>query len=150
MQIEQLSGSPTYAVSSAWRKLLHRIIGAWTRSPTGRMWEIDALRGVAVVMMVVYHFMYDLYYFQVSDAIFSMRFWFYFQRATASTFILLVGISLAIAAQRSSAYDQPAWPCFWRQLRRGAQPAPVASARAPLGFSRGRRLSIPPAVRVRR
>jgi len=62
-----------------------------------RLWEVDALRGVAIMMMVIYHLMYDLYYFQVTDAIFTNLFWFYFQRATAGTFIVLVGVSLTLS-----------------------------------------------------
>jgi uncharacterized membrane protein len=62
---------------------------------------VDALRGIAIVMMVIYHFMYDLYYFQISDAIFTNPFWHYFQRIDASTFILLVGVSLAISHTRA-------------------------------------------------
>ena len=67
---------------------------------TERLWEIDALRGIAIVMVIIYHLMYDLYFFGVTNAIFTDRFWFYFQRVTASTFIILVGISLAVRAQK--------------------------------------------------
>lgn len=67
-----------------------------------RFWEIDAARGVAVVMMVIYHFLYDLYYFQVTDVIFTHPFWFYFQRTTATLFIALVGVSLALRHERIS------------------------------------------------
>jgi uncharacterized membrane protein len=65
-------------------------------------WEVDTLRSVAIVMMVVYHFMYDLYYFRISNAIFTHPFWHYFQRIDASTFILLVGISLSISHTRAA------------------------------------------------
>ena len=61
-----------------------------------RFWEIDAVRGVAIGMMIIYHLMFDLYFFRISDAIFTYRFWFYFQRTTASTFLFLVGVSLAV------------------------------------------------------
>lgn len=71
------------------------------RRSDSRHWEIDGLRGLAVVMMVVYHLMYDLYFFGVSDAIFTSRFWFYFQRTTASLFIVLMGVSLALSYSRS-------------------------------------------------
>ncbi|MCC6457956.1 MAG: DUF1624 domain-containing protein [Caldilineaceae bacterium] len=65
-----------------------------------RFWEIDALRGVAVVMMVIYHAVYDLYYFGLSDTIFTNPFWFYFQRTTATLFIFLMGVSLTLRMGR--------------------------------------------------
>ena len=80
---------------------LFRSSARTSEGPDGRHWEIDALRGLAVVMMVVYHLMYDLYYFKVSDAIFTNRFWFYFQRTTASLFVILMGISLTLNYSRS-------------------------------------------------
>lgn len=52
--------------------------------------------GVAVVMMVVYHFVFDLAFLGVSDAVFRSPFWFYFRhRVTATTFVLLVGVFAA-------------------------------------------------------
>jgi uncharacterized membrane protein len=64
-----------------------------------RYWEVDAVRGIAIVMMVLYHLVYDFYYFGLSDMVFTHAFWFYFQRTTASTFIALVGVSLALRYQ---------------------------------------------------
>lgn len=84
---------------------------------TSRLWEIDAARGVAIVMMVIYHLMYDLYYFGVNDAIFTDPFWFYFQRVTASTFIVLVGVSLALRVQQIEAKGESV--TFRPFLRRG-------------------------------
>ncbi|MCA9869819.1 MAG: DUF1624 domain-containing protein, partial [Anaerolineae bacterium] len=31
-----------------------------THLRAGRLWEIDALRGIAIIMMVVYHLLWDL------------------------------------------------------------------------------------------
>lgn len=67
----------------------------------GRFWEVDTLRGVAVIMMVIYHLVYDLYYFRVTDTIFADPFWFYFQRTTATLFIALMGVSLALRQGRT-------------------------------------------------
>jgi uncharacterized membrane protein len=66
-----------------------------------RYWEVDALRGVAVLAMVVYHLMWDLWYWQiVPNLVLSDGFWRYWQRFTAGTFLILVGVSLAIAYRR--------------------------------------------------
>ena len=89
------------------------------QSGRARFWEIDVVRGVAVVMMVVYHFVFDLYFFQITDAIFTVPFWFYFQRATAGTFIVLVGVSLAILAQRAATQSRAGATLFWQNVQRG-------------------------------
>lgn len=66
-----------------------------------RYWEVDALRGLAVVAMVLYHVLWDLWYLGVlPEIILWDGFWKYFQRATASTFILLAGVSIALRTQR--------------------------------------------------
>jgi uncharacterized membrane protein len=91
-------------------------------TPTGaRFWEVDVARGAAVVMMVIYHFMYDLSYFRITDAIFTVPFWFYFQRATAGAFLILVGVSLAILAQRAAVRGQEGWPLLRQNLQRGVR-----------------------------
>lgn len=66
-----------------------------------RYWEIDTLRGVAIVMMIIYHLMWDLWYFRVlPDVVLYAGFWKYFQRTIAILFLTLVGVSLAVVAQR--------------------------------------------------
>ena len=66
-----------------------------------RYWEVDAARGVAILMMVVYHFTYDLYAFGGYDVDAVGGFWARFADATASLFLFLVGVSLAISHKRS-------------------------------------------------
>lgn len=85
----------------------------------GRLGEIDALRGVAIVMMVIYHLMWDLLFFGVlTNVALQQGFWKYFQRTTASTFIFLVGVSLVVSHQ--GAASQHADP-FRKYLQRGAK-----------------------------
>jgi uncharacterized membrane protein len=69
----------------------------------GRFWEVDAARGVAIAMMVVYHLAYDLDSFGGYGIDSTSGFWARFADATASAFLFLVGVSLAISYQRASA-----------------------------------------------
>jgi len=88
-------------------------------------WEIDTLRGVAIVMMVTFHFVYDLYAFGISNTLFEDRFWHYFQRTTASLFIGLVGVSLATSyartAARAAERGEPTPKLGRKYLARGAR-----------------------------
>ncbi|MEW6171680.1 MAG: heparan-alpha-glucosaminide N-acetyltransferase domain-containing protein [Bacillota bacterium] len=61
---------------------------------SGRLWEVDALRGIAIVMMVVYHLAWDLHYFGVYEKDVNVGFWTFFQKTTETAFIFLVGVSL--------------------------------------------------------
>jgi uncharacterized membrane protein len=70
-------------------------------SPTVRFWEVDFLRGVAILMMVLYHFIFDLNYFGIRSVEVHSGFWFNFARLTASLFLLLVGVSLVLSNYRA-------------------------------------------------
>ena len=60
---------------------------------------IDILRGVAIVLMVFYHFCYDLSYFQLAGFDFYRDpFWLNLRTLIVSLFLGLVGISLVLAA----------------------------------------------------
>jgi len=62
-----------------------------------RFWEIDFLRGTAIIMMVAFHFMWDLKYFEFITFNIYSGFWGLFQLATASLFLFLVGVSLSLS-----------------------------------------------------
>ncbi len=62
-----------------------------------RFWEIDFLRGIAIIMMIIFHLMFDLSYFGSYSINISSGFWLYFARSIATVFIFLVGVSLAIS-----------------------------------------------------
>ncbi|MEA2003497.1 MAG: heparan-alpha-glucosaminide N-acetyltransferase [archaeon] len=65
-----------------------------------RFFEIDALRGIAIILMVFYHILYDLYYFTGLDInLWSGPLWL-IGRVSAAIFIFLVGISLTISFSR--------------------------------------------------
>ena len=65
--------------------------------------EIDVARGIAIVMMVLYHTLFDLSFFRVVSLEVSEGFWRYFAFATATLFLLVVGISLTISHSRVTA-----------------------------------------------
>jgi uncharacterized membrane protein len=89
----------------------------WRLRP-GRAREVDALRGVAILMMVVYHLLWDLQGLG-SFAIDVYRgFWHYFQLTTASLFTGIVGISLVLRYQSLAQQGPPTYGPF---LQRGVQ-----------------------------
>jgi len=70
-------------------------------SLTARFWEVDFLRGWAIIMMILFHSVFDLDYFGVWEVDIYRGFWFYFARLTASLFLLLVGVSLVLSYSRA-------------------------------------------------
>ncbi len=66
-----------------------------------RFWEVDSLRGIAIVMMVTFHLIFDLYYFGVYNFDVHSGFLWWFARITASMFIFLVGVSLSLSYSRT-------------------------------------------------
>lgn len=83
-------------------------------SPTPRYSEVDLLRTLAVILMIIYHGAFDLSEFYGWDIDVSSGGWKLFARATAALFLLLVGISFAISAHRT-----PRAMHFWKYSRRG-------------------------------
>lgn len=66
---------------------------------TNRYLQIDFLRGVAIILMVIFHISFDLNNFHFIDIdIYNQhsRVWFYFRMVIVTLFILCVGISLAL------------------------------------------------------
>jgi len=65
---------------------------------TPRLGGLDAVRGLAVVAMVAYHFAFDLAYFRVTTQNFYRDpFWLHSRTAILSSFLLIAGISLVLA-----------------------------------------------------
>ena len=67
-----------------------------------RVPQIDLLRGVAVLMMVVFHLQWSLDYFGVDAPAPFGGFWNLFQKATGGLFISLVGVSLVLSHSASA------------------------------------------------
>lgn len=80
-------------------------------STSPRLVPIDALRGVAMLWMTVFHFCFDLDYFRwwEQDFLHDPR-WVWQRTAIVSLFIFCAGISQAVAHQQGLG-----WPRFWRR-----------------------------------
>jgi uncharacterized membrane protein len=66
-----------------------------------RLWEIDSARGIAILMMVVFHTVFDLSFFSLYPVSVATGFWRYFAYATASLFLVIVGVSLIVSHARA-------------------------------------------------
>ncbi|MFH0889955.1 MAG: heparan-alpha-glucosaminide N-acetyltransferase [Candidatus Aenigmatarchaeota archaeon] len=64
-----------------------------------RFWEIDSIRGIAIISMIIFHFAFDLNYF-TGNLAFGQLFWYVFPRAIASIFIIIAGISLSLSRNK--------------------------------------------------
>jgi uncharacterized membrane protein len=84
-----------------------------------RFWEIDLLRGVAILMMIGYHLHYDLDYFGSYNFNIQAGFWLYFARAIAAIFLLLVGISLTLSFSRATKTQKRDKGLYPKYLKRG-------------------------------
>jgi uncharacterized membrane protein len=75
-------------------------LGAPAVAAPGRHPSVDALRGLAILAMVAYHFAFDLRFFDLTRADFENDpLWLTARGAIVSSFLLLVGISLVLAAR---------------------------------------------------
>ena len=86
-----------------------------------RFWEVDSLRGLAIVMMVTFHFVFDLDYFGIYSFNISSGFWWLFARITAFIFIFLVGVSLSLSYSRTTLLNNYGTEkkLFLKYLKRG-------------------------------
>ena len=84
-----------------------------------RLWEIDCARGIAILMMIVFHTVFDLSFFAMYPVDVAGGFWRYFAYTTASLFLLVVGVSLVVSHARAAA-TLSGFPLAKKFLLRGA------------------------------
>ena len=84
---------------------------------TLRYWEIDSLRGIAIIAMIIFHILFALDYFgKYSTGIGSLS-WRIIGILTASTFLFLVGTSLTLSY--SKVKDEPKTGVYKKYIKRG-------------------------------
>jgi uncharacterized membrane protein len=80
--------------------------------PLTRIRAIDAMRGAAICMMIVYHAAFDLNWFHIINADFNHDpFWLGFRDLIVSSFLVLVGVSLVLAHRAGISPRR-----FWRRI----------------------------------
>lgn len=84
------------ASSAPWWRRVAVFLLLSHRQPAQRYWEVDALRGLAILLMVSYHFVFDLVWFGYAQVALTSGFWLICARMSAILFLLLVGIALAL------------------------------------------------------
>jgi uncharacterized membrane protein len=81
------------------------------RTSTDRHAAIDALRGIAMVWMTVFHFCFDLHHFGwIRADFYNDPFWTLQRSAIVSLFLLCAGLGQAVAWQQGLG-----WARFWRR-----------------------------------
>jgi len=58
---------------------------------------LDLTRGIAIILMILYHIAFDLHYFGFIELGFPAEFWVFAPAVIGSLFLLIVGISLSIS-----------------------------------------------------
>lgn len=91
---------------------------------TQRFTALDALRGVAIVWMTVYHFCFDLNHFgYLRQDFYADPFWTWQRTAIVSLFLFTAGVGQAIAVEQCQG-----WRRFWRRWALVAAAALLVSA----------------------
>lgn len=67
----------------------------------GRYWDVDVVRGVAIIMVALYHLIYDLDNLAGFDVESITGFWGAFADTSAFLFVFLAGLSLSISYERT-------------------------------------------------
>ena len=100
-----------------------------------RFERVDALRGVAIVWMALFHFCFDLNHFGMltpKQNFYTDPFWTEQRTAIVSLFLFTAGLSQAVALDAAQG-----WPRFWRRWAQIAGCAVLVSAGSALMFPKG-------------
>jgi uncharacterized membrane protein len=83
-----------------------------------RFWEIDVARGIAVILMITYHIIYDLNFFHIISVNLFEGFFLLFLYPIGATFLFLVGISLTLSYAKAETVMTKRQR-HWKFLERG-------------------------------
>ena len=104
-------------------------------APAARLPRLDALRGVAIVWMALFHFSFDLNFYghlQPRQNFYVDAFWTTQRTCIVSLFLLCAGLGQAVAHEA-----RQGWPRFWRRWWQVAGCALLVSLGSAQMFPRG-------------
>ena len=84
-----------------------------------RLWEVDWLRGIAIMLVIYYHLMFDLQHFGLIDIDWKHITWKAQAKVIKSMFLLLVGMSLQLSVTAAWAQQGRSSGLYQRYLLRG-------------------------------
>lgn len=61
-----------------------------------RLWEVDTLRGIAIILMVIFNYSFALSYLHIFTVNGGLFYWYVFPRFIAAMFISIAGLSLTL------------------------------------------------------
>jgi len=100
--------------------------------PAPRLDAIDALRGLAIVWMTLFHFSFDLNYFGfIQQDFYRDPFWTWQRTAIVSLFLFCAGLGQAVAVSQGQGQG---WPRFWRRWAQVAGCALLVTAGSVIMF----------------
>ena len=85
-----------------------------------RFWEIDLLRGIAIILMIIFHALYDFNYFLGYSFDLNSSLLLYVGRTSAGMFIFLAGVSLTLSNSRSVIMNRSRKETYIRYIKRGS------------------------------
>lgn len=85
---------------------------------SSRIWQIDAIRGLALLGMILYHTLFALLFF--ADVPIPLFHWSFelFQKLVAGTFLLLVGVSITLSWKKQQKFGTSVKNIFLNFLKR--------------------------------
>ncbi len=85
--------------------------------PTKRFWEIDFLRGIAVILMIIFNYMFALAFLNIYKIGESWFYWYLFPRIIAGMFILIAGTSMVLGYNKLNKSEEIYSKFFSRGLK---------------------------------
>lgn len=104
-----------------WSKALLSDVNVMEKSAQKRFWEIDFLRGIAILLMIIFHALYDFNYFGGYNFDLDSGPWAIVGRTSAIMFIVVVGISLTLSRSRAAEMNLTKPELYQKYLKRGVR-----------------------------